>query len=585
MTAPDGQSIAYTYDELGRVSSVTGGTNYDMFASVIYDKVGRVKEVTRGFSTDATKTVYVYDEAGRTTQIRHETIVGPSTLHQTTYTWNLNNTLASRVETDNFGLTVATVAFTYDNRDRLIREEREQAYNGGSAATAYDYRYGYDQLGNRKWRIDAATSERPAYYYTYLYDTDVDPETLDWPTRNNRLLKYEIRKDSTSGDLLRTVSYTYYKTGHASNITVKDWYVDSSTTPGSAADYDWYHDLALYYFTNGSLRLAISDKWKLDGEGAPTNYTSLTAREFRYDGIGIARYLAVDYNTNNEPTDPGEWTLVGSPMLTDYIGGGAGILPATDSSITYSSSYSATAQTRYFAGDGRQSLGAGGSVADLRYFHGDLLDSRVMATDDSAAAVATTAYTAFGEAVPPLGSPSRPANPSALDTRYQYAGSFEYEAGMLSVGGPNTNLPALKLSHVGARWYTENVGRFIQRAPAGHGGGGSNYVEARPLCRVGPLVPLSFEDVTAEEAKEAVKEILWVYIDKGIKKIEKDVIGYSRAGCRLVYQFCIVWSYVQGQNRKMFRPSLGKWGANSCRLCAQMGVANEPCHGHMFGLP
>ncbi|MCC6360664.1 MAG: hypothetical protein IT450_18140, partial [Phycisphaerales bacterium] len=155
VTAPDGQDIAYTYDELGRVSSVTGGTNYDMFASVIYDKVGRVKEVTRGFSTDATKTVYVYDEAGRTTQIRHETIVGPSTLHQTTYTWNLNNTLASRVETDNFGLTVATVAFTYDNRDRLIREEREQAYNGGSAATAYDYRYGYDQLGNRKWRIDA----------------------------------------------------------------------------------------------------------------------------------------------------------------------------------------------------------------------------------------------------------------------------------------------------------------------------------------------------------------------------------------------------------------------------------------------
>ncbi|MCC6360018.1 MAG: hypothetical protein IT450_14840 [Phycisphaerales bacterium] len=62
-----------------------------------------VKEVTRGFSTDATKTVYVYDEAGRTTEIRHETIVGPNTLHQTTYTWNLNNTLASRVETDNFG--------------------------------------------------------------------------------------------------------------------------------------------------------------------------------------------------------------------------------------------------------------------------------------------------------------------------------------------------------------------------------------------------------------------------------------------------------------------------------------------------
>ncbi|MCC6360020.1 MAG: RHS repeat-associated core domain-containing protein, partial [Phycisphaerales bacterium] len=315
-------------------------------------------------------------------------------------------------------------------------------------------------------------------------DTDVDPENLDWPTRNNRLLKYEIRKDSTSGDLLRTVSYTYYKTGHASNITVKDWYVDSSTTPGNAADYDWYHDLALYYFTNGSLRLAMNDKWKLDGQGAPTNYTSLTAREFRYDGIGIARYLAVDYNTNNEPTDPSQWTLVGSPMLTDY----AGSTPLTDSSIGYSSSYSATADTRYFAGDGRETLGSGGSVTDLRYFHGDLVDSRVLATDDSAAAVATTAYTAFGEAVVPLGSPARPFTPTTLGSRYQYAGRFGYEAEMLGVGGPNSNLSAVALSHVGARWYQSDIGRFVQRDPIGLSGGTNLYAYCadNPLMRVDP---------------------------------------------------------------------------------------------------
>lgn len=207
LTAPDGQSIAYTYDDLGRVATVTGGTNYDMYASVTYDRVGRVSEVLRGVSTDATKTVYAYDEAGRTTQIRHETVVGPSTLHQTTYSWNMNNTLASRVETDNFGLTAATVNLTYDNRDRLVHEVREQAYNGGSVATAYDFTYRYDQLGNRRSRADAATAERPAYFTSYTYDTDFDPDDLAFPTRNNRLLKYEIREEHSAGDLLRTVSF------------------------------------------------------------------------------------------------------------------------------------------------------------------------------------------------------------------------------------------------------------------------------------------------------------------------------------------------------------------------------------------
>jgi len=131
----------------------------------------------------------------------------------------------------------------------------------------------------------------------------------------------------------------------------------------------------------------------------------------------------------------------------------------------YSSGYSATAQTRYFAGDGRQSLDSGGTVTDLRYFHGDLINSRVMATDDSGAVVATTAYTAFGEAVPPIGSPARPANSSTLDTRYQYAAGLGTEADLLAVAGQNASLLSLSLRYCHGTWHQLDTGRSLQRMP------------------------------------------------------------------------------------------------------------------------
>jgi len=52
------------------------------------------------------------------------------------------------------------------------------------------------------------------------------------------------------GTLLRRVHYTYYATGHASNVTIKD---EWTGTGDPAAEYARYHDLALYYANNGNL--------------------------------------------------------------------------------------------------------------------------------------------------------------------------------------------------------------------------------------------------------------------------------------------------------------------------------------------
>ncbi|MEP0847063.1 MAG: hypothetical protein HRF50_09615, partial [Phycisphaerae bacterium] len=140
--------------------------------------------------------------------------------------------------------------FTSDHRKHLTREVRDQ-----DGQVVYDISYTYDPLVNRKTRIDAIAQQR----VDYTYDTDYEnPLDLDYPTRHNRLVQYVVRAGvDPNAPVVRTVKYTYWLTGNATNITVKDEYYAGGAgvppAPGDSNDYDRYHDLALYYFTNGQL--------------------------------------------------------------------------------------------------------------------------------------------------------------------------------------------------------------------------------------------------------------------------------------------------------------------------------------------
>lgn len=485
LTGPDGQSTTATYDDLGRPSIVQGGSSGDMQSETHYDQAGRVDWVRRGILPNGSKTLCVYDEVNRVTEIRVESLASVIR-YQTVYAWNLNNTVASRSEVDNFAGMSCTVSFTYDNRDRLIGEMRVQG-----TTTVYDFDYGYDQLGNRTHKADSVALK----WTDYFYDTVSGNREPNFPTLNNRLMKYE---EKINGTLVRTVKYTYYKTGDASNIVIKDHYVNSTLTPGAQADYDWSHDLALYYFTNGSLRLALSDKWKLDTNGDPDSntYTALSAREFRFDS-GRARYLFADYNCNGSTTTS-NWTLTGGAVdYTDYIGDA----PYSDAAIASNGSggHAFTANTRYYGLSGRQTLDGTGAVTNTRYFHGDLIASNVLATDPNGAAVASTAFTAFGDKVPASAASPDAADPSTLGMRYQYAGGIGYESGAIVRTGVNSTLVAITLAHVGARWYDATIGRFSQRDPMGLAAGRNVYeyvancppglVDPTGLCFWGPDDP------------------------------------------------------------------------------------------------
>ncbi|MBI5866299.1 MAG: hypothetical protein HZB38_17650 [Planctomycetes bacterium] len=464
-TGTDGQVTVYTYTEHGLPKTIDRS---GMGVTYTYDQAGRL---TREDFDNGAHTENEYDDANRLLRIKHFSTTA-QLLHQTEYFWRANNTVNSRVETDNVASTVASVLFTHDNRDRLTREIRDVNSGGAGFQPVYDITYTYDQLGNRLTKVDAVSLRSTDYFY----DTDPANREPDDPTRNNRLMRYEERVNSV---LQRTVWYTYWKHGDASNITIKD-----------AAEPTVRRDLSLFYSKSGQLWIGLWDQWSVSDPNSTSpaadyvagSYQKLAAREFRHAG-GRARYLVRDIEANDNDGDGTPWEPLPGGLWTDY----AEDQPYEDFGVTFSEMNEPVfaEQTRYLDANGaqaQQSVATGAST----YLHGDLIDSTVLATDAAGLSTATTAYSAFGDRVGGPGVP--PGDPSALGTRYQYAGGWGYESDLLSLNGAAGTAP-IRLQHVGARWYQPEIGRFVQRDPAGLRSGLNVYLycSSVPTHRVDPL--------------------------------------------------------------------------------------------------
>ena len=133
-----------------------------------------------------------------------------------------------------------------------------------------------------------------------------------------------------------------------------------------------------------------------------------------------------------------------------------------------------TELTRYLPGHWQTDVQA----ATTSFFHTNMLGTTRMLTDDSGAMIpeASRLYTAFGDLVTP---------PTSAMTRYGYAGAWGYEGGP-SLWGSSTYAP--DFVHVGARYYSPTLGRFLQRDPIGISGGLNvyEYVRNNPTWLVDP---------------------------------------------------------------------------------------------------
>jgi RHS repeat-associated protein len=207
-----------------------------------------------------------------------------------------------------------------------------------------------------------------------------------------------------------------------------------------------------------------------------SSYDRSLAREFRYEwlfGEQRARCVTIDYDPSGS-NSPEDWTLIEAVQLTDHIA----MTPYQDATVSSEGQggwLPPSESVAQFFAVAQHTL----ATSETRYFHGDLIDSAVLATDDVGAGAATLAYSAFGE---PIG------DGESLGTRYRYAGGWGYESGLVGLPGANADLTPITLLHVGARWYDPSIGRFVQRDPIGILGGINVYAYAfgNPLTGVDP---------------------------------------------------------------------------------------------------
>jgi YD repeat-containing protein len=199
-TGPDGIDTVVVYDEAGRVESVRRGPILSplLKADYTYNANNLVTGVS--FFNGASVT-YDYDDAGRLTHIQHKKGSNAEMLEMYYY-YTVTNLPSYILEYEN-GTPSSLVQFTYDDRGRLIREER-------SAPHAYDWSYEYDQAGNRTKKVDNLGDRE----WVYVYDTS-DPGT--YGSNNNRLMEVEEYDTSGNQPVLEFVSWYFYSA--AGNVT------------------------------------------------------------------------------------------------------------------------------------------------------------------------------------------------------------------------------------------------------------------------------------------------------------------------------------------------------------------------------
>ncbi len=432
----------YTYDEAHRLERVERRIPSDdilMAADYDYYADGQTRTVTYG---NGIVTTYTYDDAGRLTKI--ETKNGPgktaSLLLSLTYFYDSRDSVTGIQET---GSTVGLVAkwnlYEYDDRGRLIEEKRAW---GSTLMTTREWRYLYDQGGNRTWKIEVI-AER-LIYYTY----DIN-DVATYGSANNRLMFYVTYNTSGQSSTLESTTYYYYNDQGNVTRVVTD---KENTGPGERR----FDSTSLVYATNGqAVRYVLGESWdESPPETCDDNHDVYYAREFRYDS-DRQRYL----NRVLDLATLGPAPQVSNDTWSDYDGDNVyGDFRFTGGQWTQLADYEPGLARSFVPGD---------PVATA-YYHQDLLGSTRMVTRSGQSVSHKQWYSAFGE------------SGTSATMRYGFAGAWGYQQ--------DPSGDAFPFMHVGARYYDPTTGRFLQRDPIGINGGTNvyAYVFNRPTAGLDP---------------------------------------------------------------------------------------------------
>jgi RHS repeat-associated protein len=415
----DGSFILFTFDELGRTTSMTnpgpvyggfdyGGEKYgydpDNSFTYEYDTLNRLTKINFPGGKSIS---YEFDDVGNLTKLTD------INSESTDYEYNDNNRLA---KVTNGGV---DVTYTYNDGGQLINMTLpngitcDYSYDSDgqitqilykkSVSTICDIQYKYDKSGNKIQKsIEMPPSS--AIVENYSYDAEY------------RLV--QVMKDNT---LFR--AYIYDPVGNrlskrtASNLV--DYGYDACDEMNYAGEVSFRYDLkgrliAVYDPADDTERTYV---WDYADRLRYTNYPDSTTSEMRYDSEGLRTYRKdKDGNITNY-----YW----SPHLMKNV------LNETDGT--------GAAKASYIIGQNLIAIKVSGVK---KYYIKDALESVIALTDESGNVTDTYEYNDFGELISSTGSSYNP---------YRYTGQ-QYDSDS-------------ELYYLRARYYEPSTGRFISRDP------------------------------------------------------------------------------------------------------------------------
>jgi RHS repeat-associated protein len=283
---PHGVSVAYTYDDLNRLSTVVdNGLQGNQTTSYSYDDASNVATVTYPNQLQST---FTYDELNRLTEL------STSTSPVSTYTYTLGDTgNRTKVVESNHS---RSVNWSYDNINRLTDESisSDAAQNSGSVS------YVLDPVGNRTSVNSSFSGFNPIAGSYNADDEQVPSESYD-----------------ANGNTTHTAngnSYTYDSENHLIKM------VNGSTVV--TMQYDAFGNRVAKTVTNIAAQTSVTSQYLVEDDVNPTGLPQVVEELTGPIGAGVVTRTytyGLQRISQNLSTGNNTWT----PSFYMYDGGGS----------------------------------------------------------------------------------------------------------------------------------------------------------------------------------------------------------------------------------------------------------------------